>query len=161
MASRKMQIRFADISDAKAAGEISEEAFIHPWKEEQIRDAIDSENAIVLVAEEDGAVCGYAVLYFAGGDGELESIAVKEECRGKGIGKCLLNALIDETVMKGNSRIFLEVREKNPAARKLYENAGFKEIGIRKNFYKEINENAVLMRLDTEAQSTEREIKNA
>jgi ribosomal-protein-alanine N-acetyltransferase len=78
---------------------------------------------------------------------ELENIVVAGNSRRRGIGMLLLGALVAHVRAARGSEIFLEVRESNQSARSLYRNAGFKETGIRKGYYSEPPEHAILYRL--------------
>ncbi len=94
-----------------------------------------------FIAENDGKACGFLYCQDSVGDAELLRIAVSPEFRRRGIGGMLLESLSNE--IPGN--IFLEVRASNEGARALYRSFGFTEDGVRKNFYKEPREDAILM----------------
>ncbi len=87
-----------------------------------------------------GFVCGTSLFE----EGELLKIAVRQTERGQGYGKTLLAALLQEAKKRGAERVFLEVREGNTPARKLYEGNGFIPTRVRKNYYAD-GENAVEM----------------
>ena len=91
-------------------------------------------------------IAGYGCIQLAADEGDLLSVAVRKELRGAGIGASLLDALLAEAAQKGARRIFLEVRESNVPAIRMYERAGFQQVGIRKNYYTDPVENALLMR---------------
>ena len=78
-------------------------------------------------------------------EGEIYRIATKNEYRKRGIAYRLLDFALKTARGAGLESVFLEVRESNVAARNLYRAYGFSEIGVRKNYYKEPTENAVLM----------------
>lgn len=80
-------------------------------------------------------------------DWELENMAVAYSVRRRGIGTLLLRELIAQAVTEGVSKIFLEVRASNQSARALYQKTGFEEIGLRKSYYSDPNEDAILYRL--------------
>ena len=96
--------------------------------------------------EKNGAI-GYALLRCFD-DAELIFIAVSDEHRGQGIGGRLLGRLISEAEIRKAGSIFLEVRAGNMPALKMYENAGFKAEGIRKGYYHDPKEDAVIMRFE-------------
>ena len=77
------------------------------------------------------------------GENELHNIAITPSRRGKGLSKMLMDKIISDT--ETGTAIFLEVRAKNTVAEKLYKKYGFREIGVRKNYYKNPEEDAVLM----------------
>jgi len=81
-------------------------------------------------------------------EGELGDLAVLPELRGHGIGSELLDRCIREAVDRKVRFLYLEVREGNPAAQRLYERSGFRIVGVRKDYYQEPTEDAIVMRLD-------------
>jgi [ribosomal protein S18]-alanine N-acetyltransferase len=78
---------------------------------------------------------------------ELENMAVAVSVRGRGIGTLLLRELIGQARVQGGSKIFLEVRASNQSARSLYEKFGFEEAGLRKSYYSDPTEDAILYQL--------------
>jgi len=118
-----------------------------PWSEALFRNALDSPNAAVLLAEGgNGSIWGYAVLSVVLDEGNLDNIAVAPEARRRGVGDALLSAFVGF----GRDRLSaltLEVRASNVAAIALYEKHGFAAVGRRKNYYDAPREDAVLMTL--------------
>ena len=117
-----------------------------PWSENLFRAALENPGAAVLLAEEDGAVLGYAVLSAVLDEGNLDNIAVAPEYRRRGLADALLGALT------GFGReclalLTLEVRASNAPAIALYEKHGFRPVGRRRNYYSDPREDAVLMTL--------------
>jgi len=102
---------------------------------------------VALVAEAGGVVVGFVVAGVVGPEAEVESIAVAGEAQGRGIGAALLGGLIGELKSAGVKELRLEVRESNRTAVRLYERAGFREIGRRAGYYREPDEDAVVMGL--------------
>jgi [ribosomal protein S18]-alanine N-acetyltransferase len=102
---------------------------------------------IALVAEAGGALAGFAIASLVGPQAELESIAVAGEAQGRGIGAALMTAVIRELRLAGVRELELEVRESNRAAGSFYARAGFREVGRRRGYYREPDEDAVLLRL--------------
>lgn len=94
---------------------------------------------------------GYALCSKGGDEGDLLTIAVLPETRGKGYGEALLNEMIKEAKLQHIEKIFLEVRPSNTSAIKLYKKHGAKKVGIRKNYYSVANstekEDALVMEL--------------
>ncbi len=100
-----------------------------------------------LVAEEAGAVVGYAGMMFTGGpQADVLTLAVDPAHWGQGIGTALLCALVDEAGRRGHTEVMLEVRKDNPRARALYLRHGFTEIGVRRGYYQPSGVDAVVMR---------------
>jgi [ribosomal protein S18]-alanine N-acetyltransferase len=102
-----------------------------------------------LVAEDGNALIGYAGMMFAGGpQADVVTLAVDPAFWGHGTGTALLCALVDEAAKRGCREVFLEVREDNPRARRLYLRHGFTEVGIRRGYYQPSGVDAVVMRKD-------------
>lgn len=100
---------------------------------------------LVLVAEVDEAVSGFAVCRFVASEGEILNVAVVPELRRKDIGNKLLAAIMQEARAKSVERMFLEVRESNSAAIAFYKTHGFATSGRRTKYYDGPTENAVMM----------------
>lgn len=137
--------RFLTLYDVKSAAEIEKDSLSTAWSEKQIEETLGNENALYLVAKEDGNIVGIASAYNILGDAEILNIAVKEEYRGRKIGKLLLNSLINELKNKNASRITLEVAQDNERAIALYEKNGFEPVYRRKNFYR--GKDAIVMEM--------------
>ena len=135
----------ADMNMLGDITDIENEAFTCPWSEKSFADAIASESISVNVIESEGKLCGFYCLLVIGVESELLNIAVSSEFRQKGLGSALMEHLIDAAKAFGAEIIFLEVRESNAPARRLYKKYGFTEIGVRKNYYNFPRENAVVM----------------
>lgn len=140
-----MQIRKMLEEDLDQVAEIEQSIFSLPWSRKSFLDACQKESNIYLVAVDDGEVLGYVGMWTVLGEGDITNVAVKESARRKGIGELLISELISAGRMAKTDIFFLEVRESNEAARRLYEKQGFLQIGIRKNFYEKPVENAIVM----------------
>ena len=135
----------ADIPDVMR---IERQSFGMPWQESTFRALMRRPSASLLTAEADGAVVGFAVLWFSADEGELGDLAVDPGHRGRGIGWMLLGRSIEEARLRGARTLYLEVRESNEAARALYETAGFDPVGRRTGYYTGPREDACVMMLD-------------
>jgi [ribosomal protein S18]-alanine N-acetyltransferase len=93
-------------------------------------------------------ISGFLVARHVASEWELENIVVAAQARRKGVGKALLQALLDRAQSTESKSVFLEVRGSNAAARALYESAGFQQTGRRKSYYANPAEDAILYRLD-------------
>ena len=100
---------------------------------------------VYLVAKSGPAVVGYAGLMLTGSDGHVTTIAVDPECHRSGIGTRLLLALTREGIAAGCTALTLEVRVSNEAAQAMYRMFGYAPAGVRKNYYSETNEDAIVM----------------
>ena len=104
-----------------------------------------------LVAEQAGALVGYAgLLTPGGGQADVLTLAVAEQHWGQGLGAALLDALLAEASRRGCGEVFLEVRVDNHRAQRLYQRRGFVEIGIRRGYYQPSGTDALVMRLSLE-----------
>ena len=90
-------------------------------------------------------IAGYVGLWFQGNEAHITEIAVREKLRGNGIGELLLIGSIRIAMEHGSTVLTLEARVSNFIAQRLYEKYGFKEVGIRKNYYSDNREDAVIM----------------
>lgn len=129
--------------------EIERESFSLPWSKEAFLESFSYEHAMFLAAVDyecpGSRVAGYIGMYKALNEGDITNIAVSPGYRGKGVGFALMNELKRLAVEKNIDNLILEVRESNNAAIRLYEKAGFRPAGIRKNFYEKPAENAIVM----------------
>lgn len=100
------------------------------------------------VLEEDGRIVGYAGHWLMAGEMHISMIAVHPDRQRGGLGGLLLTHQLMLACAAEALLVTLEVREGNGAARRLYERAGFIEVGRRKNYYKDSGEAAVLMTLE-------------
>lgn len=101
----------------------------------------------LLVAEDEGLLRGFLIARIIGDECELENIVVAEASQRRGLGSKLIWGLRDAARKRNTVRIFLEVRESNASARKLYEKCGFMITGQRKSYYSDPVEDAVLYTL--------------
>jgi len=143
-----MLIRCMTKEDCVQAAQVETESFSDPWSLEAFAESVERENYFWLVAEEDGELLGYCCFISVLDEGEVPNVCVKESARNRGVGRKMLEQLIEEAGKKGLAILYLEVRKSNAAARHLYRGLGFEEDGIRKGFYDSPKEDAVLMHLN-------------
>lgn len=142
----QIEIRDANIDDANKIKILEDETSGMPWSLDSIKYDIDkNENAIVIVANCYGEPIGYADIWITNMEANLNNIATKIEYRRHKIATKLLTFL-EACLKKENiEKLFLEVRKSNSAAIALYEKNGFIKIGIRKAYYLDNKEDAILM----------------
>jgi len=128
--------------------EIEKKTFSAPWSKKAFLECIENSDRHYFCAVCKEEVLGYCGYWGAGDEAEVYNVAVKERCRGRGIGKLLLTRLIENAKSDNRKRLLLEVRYGNKIAIGLYKKLGFKEDGIRPNFYDEPKEDALLMSLE-------------
>lgn len=132
---------------ARAAAEIAAQA-TEAYTENQLAECADNDTDLPLALFCNGRLCGIAVFQTAADEAELHAITVDRAFRGRHLGLALLQEGISLLKKKGIKSVFLEVRNGNAAARGLYEKCGFYSCGIRRAFYKNPPDDAVIMRAD-------------
>ena len=141
------RLRPATPADAAPIARLERTVFSDPWSIESIRETIGMPWIFTHVAEDvTGAVVGYVFCREVAGESEILNLAVDPESRRGGVGRQLLTAALDWLVVRGAQETFLEVRESNVAAIKLYEGAGFRAVGRRPDYYQRPVEDAILYR---------------
>jgi [ribosomal protein S18]-alanine N-acetyltransferase len=106
-----------------------------------------SESKSLTVSATASPIVGYLAAHCVDSDWELQYVVVAKQFRRRGVGTSLVNEFICHVRATGGSRIFLEVRESNQSARRLYNTLGFEEAGLRKSYYANPPEDAILCRL--------------
>lgn len=101
----------------------------------------------LLVAERDGTICGFLCAQVVAGEWEIENIVVSESARRRAIASDMLSALLERWRAGGGTKVLLEVRDSNLAARRLYEKHGFREAGRRRSYYENPPEDAIVYSL--------------
>ena len=147
-ADRGVRIRTATAADLDAVMALEQAAFpASAWERATMAAEIASEWGRYLIAVDgDGRALGYAGLRAVGVEGDVQTIAVAEDARGRGIGRALLAELLDEAGRRGVRELFLEVRADNQVARGLYASVGFEEIGVRPRYYQPEDVDAIVMK---------------
>lgn len=142
----EFRIRQANENDVPAIVSIECKTSPEPWSEAALyRDVVENGQALVIVAELEDRVVGYADVWQVADEFQLNNIAVVEELRGNHIAENMLEVLIATARELKMISITLEVRESNTPARKLYEKCGFTIVGERAGYYCDNGEKAVLM----------------
>ena len=140
-----MEIRRSRPDDATAIAEMELNIFGDPWSKKDIFSYICSDTGMCFTALDSGEPIAYIIGRKIPPEGEIYRIAVREDKRQRGIGYRLLSYALKTELGSGVETVFLEVRSKNDAARALYRAYGFKEMGIRKNYYQNPSDDAVVM----------------
>lgn len=147
------QLLVLGIEDRQALVTLEQEIFPEdPWTTGMIAQELSSGRSVYFgVCVNDDAVappvlCGYAGIAL-GIDADVMTMGVLPDFRGRGLGRVLMDALIDVARRWGSERVFLEVRESNAAAISLYENSGFEVVGRTKGYFCNPREDALNMRL--------------
>lgn len=124
---------------------IERAAFSDPWSAGQLRECLDA-GLDFLVAERDGRVVGYVVAVRAADEAEILNLCVAPAARRAGTGRALVRAILRRVAAHGARAAYLEVRDSNHAARRLYEGEGFAPVGRRRDYYRRPVEDAVVLR---------------
>ena len=124
---------------------LERQCFADPWSEGSIASELDNPLSLWLVAEQDGAVCGYVGSQTVLDETDMMNIAVRPDCRRHGIAAALIDELIVRLKERGSHILRLEVRVSNAPAIALYNSMGFTQLGIRKNYYRNPKENALIL----------------
>ncbi len=120
--------------------------FPTPWSRKSLEKEIEnSELTKYVIAKKSGIVIGYAGMWIILDEGHITNIAVHPEYRGIGAGSLLLEALIEICKIEFIKSMTLEVRKSNIRAQNLYKKYGFLQNGIRKGYYRDNKEDALIM----------------
>lgn len=121
-------------------------SFAQPWSKEAFDGELNNENAFYFVAVTDGGeVAGYGGIWCVCGEGQITNIAVRPENRRMHIGSAILEKIVSLAEELDTEFITLEVRVSNTAAQTLYKKFGFEAVSIRKRYYRDNGEDALLM----------------
>lgn len=142
----KLIIRKMDIIDIDGVIEVETLSFAEPWPKEIFYQEIKNNDfAYYFVAQLDNQIIGYAGLWSVIDDAQITNIAILPEYRGKKIGEKLFEYTCQQAMRIGVKRLSLEVRVSNIRAQNLYRKFGFVPGGIRKNYYTDNQEDAIVM----------------
>lgn len=145
-AAGQFRIRPMQLEDLPAVLVIERASFPTPWSERSFHSELTANKyARYFVAEGPGCLAGYAGVWIILNEAHVTNIAVHPDHRRQGIGRRLLEALIHQAVKEGCDSISLEVRKSNYSAQALYRQYGFEPMGIRRGYYVDNNEDAIIM----------------
>ncbi|MCO8194508.1 MULTISPECIES: ribosomal protein S18-alanine N-acetyltransferase [Anaerofustis] len=138
-------VREAVITDIEDIIEFEKGCFANPWSDNSIFSELINDKSYYIVFYDKDELIAFGGYQDIVGQGHITTMGIKENRRGKGYGKDLLLILIKHALKKGINEMTLEVRESNEPAINLYESAGFKIYGKRKNYYADNHEDAYIM----------------
>lgn len=139
-----MIIRRMTEEDLEQVAELEKSIFSTPWSKAAFSESLQRPYSHFFVAEAD-EIAGYCGVHNLGGDGEITNVAVAPKYRGQKIAYEMLDFAMAETKKAGVQAFTLEVRVSNTPAINLYEKLGFTSQGVRKNFYENPTEDALIM----------------
>ena len=144
-----LNIRRMTLQDVERVLHVERRSFTAPWSRQAfMTELIDNQFARYIVAEYDGNIIGYAGVWLIMDEGHVTNIAVDPDFRGRHLGEQLLKSLMSICLAQGGTRMTLEVRVSNYVAQTLYTKLGFESVGVRKGYYTDNNEDALIMWAD-------------
>ncbi len=143
-------IRYKKMAAAHVPGvaELEKICFQDPWSENSVASELQNPLSLWLVAVDGQTVVGYIGSQSVQSESDMMNVAVHPDYRRQGIAEALVELLILELSEKGSHALMLEVRVSNDPAIALYEKLGFRQVGLRKNYYRNPREDARIMRKD-------------
>ena len=142
-------VRWMTVTDIEQVMPIEQASFPAPWPASAYRYELTRNNLcsyLVLCREgENGDVLAYGGFWLILDEAHISTIAVHPAWRGRGLGEMMLAALIDAAIQRGAGELTLEVRVSNTVAQRMYRKAGFVEAGLRKGYYNDNKEDALIM----------------
>ena len=145
-----MIIRNMTAADVHQVAQLEKVCFPDPWSERSVSSELTNPLSLWLVALEDDKLAGYVGSQTVMGETDMMNIAVDPEFRRRGIAEKLVDALVAELKARGSHCLTLEVRASNDAAKALYGKLGFSQVGLRKNYYRNPKEDALILRKEWE-----------
>jgi ribosomal-protein-alanine N-acetyltransferase len=134
----------ADLADVIALERL---CYGDPWPRSAFASLPTNPQVFFSVARDaEGLLAGYVVGWYVLDEGELANLAVAPDLRSQGIGRMLLDAILQDAMKRGTRQLYLEVRRSNTIARQLYVSNGFEEVGVRKRYYRMPTEDALILR---------------
>jgi len=138
-------LRRMTLADVPAVMDLENDLFPEDsWSQNTLLGELSEPSRHYVVAETDGEIIGYAGLRCVPPQGDVQTMAVARDRWGRGVGRTLLTELLDEAARRGSTHVFLEVRDDNPRAQKLYTDFGFEQVGVRRGYYN--GADAIVMR---------------
>lgn len=134
-----------DGSHVAQVAELEKMCFSDPWSENSVASELKNPLSLWLIAEENQTICGYVGSQTVLDETDMMNIAVHPDYRRRGIAAALIVELIHQLKEQGSHILRLEVRESNAPAIALYESMGFSRLGLRKNYYRNPKENALIL----------------
>jgi [ribosomal protein S18]-alanine N-acetyltransferase len=137
--------------DASAIATLHAASFRHGWSDGELERMLGERNIVAHRATVGRSLHGFILTRLAAGEAEILSVAVASARRGRGLARALLNLHLRRLAGLGANAVFLEVDEDNEPARRLYQRAGFREVGRRPGYYQQARDHpatALVLRRD-------------
>jgi ribosomal-protein-alanine N-acetyltransferase len=138
------------VDDVPAVVDLDQKSFSLPWPERSFRfELTDNPASRCWVADLDGKIVGMIVVWLLVDEAHVATVATHPDYRRQGIGRRLLAHALRHMIRDGARSSFLEVRESNLAAQEMYRTFGYEVTGRRRRYYRDNDEDAILMNLDS------------
>lgn len=140
-------VRRFEPNDIKSLANLEKECFSRPWSEESLLTEFSKRNlfCFVAISLQNSKIIGYIGCYYVLDECYITNLAVSSLVRGQGTGRALVEEVLKEAMQRNFAFVTLEVRASNIVAINLYKRLGFKEQGMRKAYYSNPTEDAILM----------------
>lgn len=138
-------IDLADLEDLEDIYKIEVATFKTPWTKELLREELSFPLSLNLIAKYNDKTCGFLLSWQIPPEIHILTVAVEPQYRGMGIGRALMEALFSEASKRNCYKFTLEVRASNIQAIEFYKKFKFVPKGIRKNYYQDTKEDAIIM----------------
>ena len=145
IADKELTIRLLQQCDVEKVSLLEEKAFSMPWGANDFWDMVNREDSVYIVAVMDKQIVACCGVTNICGDGNINNVVVDETFRGQGIGRIMMETLMEWGKEIGIIDYTLEVRVSNMPAIRLYQSLGFTSAGIRPGFYEKPREDAMIM----------------
>ncbi len=145
--SSSIRIREASLLDVPRIAKIEKKVYPRPWSWDAFFSEFFKSYSRIFVAECNGRVCGYLVLWLFPPEAYIANVAVDPESQGKGVGSALLEHVVAYCQDEQISCITLEVRRSNLRAQALYKRFGFEVVGIRRGMYHDGEDGLIMEKL--------------
>ncbi len=141
-----MKIINMEAAHVSQVAELEKLCFQDPWSETSVVSELENELSHWLVCLVDECVAGYVGTQTVMGETDMMNIAVHPDYRRRHIAAGLLQRLLEDLQAMGSHSLTLEVRASNESARRLYDSFGFSQVGLRRNYYHNPKEDALILR---------------
>ena len=143
-----MNFEPAGLEDIDELLKIEKKSFASHWNKQTFYDELSAENGYYITIEDNGKIMGYSGFRYVLDEAHITTLAVHHKFRKKGIGTKLVEQLIKDAKARGLNKLYLEVRQSNTPAQKIYKKLGFKVLDRRREYYQHPVEDALVMQND-------------
>ena len=143
-----IRIERMQVDDVEEVAELDKKCFPTPWSVSAYMNEAHNPSAYYIVARMDDRIIGFAGIWLIMDEAHITTIGVDPELRGQKIGERILIHVLDEAIHRGARRVTLEVRKSNFVAQNFYDKYMFHTVAVRKGYYSNNNEDALIMWID-------------